>query len=244
MISFLYDNLLHKPLYNILVFLSFLIPGQDFGVAIITLTVLVKALLFPLSHKSVKTQAKMRELEAPMKEIKEKYKDDNQQQAIKIMNLYKEHGVNPFSGILLLFIQIPIILALYFLFRGGIDLSSPDIYSFVPKPDAVNSMFLGVLDIAKPSYFLAILVGVTQFIQAKFAVPSLPKQDLNKPVSFQEEFARSMQIQTKYFLPIFIAFVATKLNAGISLYWITNNIISIGHELLVKRKAKMELKGK
>jgi len=240
MFSYLYNTLLHNPFYNLLILFSFLLPNQDLGLAIIALTLLVKGLLFPLSHKSIKTQAKMRELEVPMKEIKEKYKNDNQQQAVKVMNLYKEHGVNPFSGIFLLLIQIPIILSLYFVFREGVNLLSPDIYAFIPKPETVNSMFLGLVDIAKPSYVLAVLVGVTQFFQAKFSVQPLPKQEKKKdaPPSFQDEFAKSMQLQVKYFLPVFIGFIATKLNAGISLYWITNNLISIVHELFVKKKSK------
>ena len=96
-----------------------------------------------------------------------------------------------------------------------------------------------MVDITKPSVFLAVLVGISQFFQAKLSMPKLPEPSTKKEnPSFQEEFAKSMQLQMKYFMPVFIGFIATKLNAAISLYWITNNVVSIFHELFVKNKAK------
>ena len=121
MLGNIFNTFFYHPLYNGLVFLISAVPLADVGIAIIALTVLVKLLLFPLSRKAVRTQLIMKELEPELKTLKEKYKNDKQQQARKVMDLYKEKGVNPFSGIARILIQIPIILALYWVFfRGGL----------------------------------------------------------------------------------------------------------------------------
>ncbi len=237
MFKSLYNFFIKTPIYNGLIFILAIIPGGDVGLAVIIITIIVKLVILPISHKSIKAQADIKGLEGEINKIKEKYKD-SQEQAVKIMSLYKEHGVNPFSGIFLLFLQIPIILALYFVFQGGIDINSPVIYSFVPKPAAISYTLFYIFDISKPSYILAILVGLTQFLQAKLALPPIKPVKSDGPASFQEEFTRGMSLQTQYFLPAFIAFISYKLDAAISIYWITNNIFSICHELFVKKKAE------
>ena len=93
-----------------MVVLTSVVPGHDLGLAVILLTLIVKFILVPISHKTIKTQKKLKELEPEITKLKEKHKDDQQGQALKIMELYKEHGVNPFSGVFLMFIQLPIIL--------------------------------------------------------------------------------------------------------------------------------------
>ena len=236
MFSFIFD-LFYYPLYNAIVFLSAIVPGNDIGVAIILLTVLVKILMLPLSHKTMEAQRKIKEIEPHIKKIKEQFKDNQEEQAVRTMNLYKEHGINPFASIFLLFIQLPIFIALYYIFTNKIDLASPVIFSFNVIPEAINTMFLGIIDLSVNNFYLALFVGITQFIQTKLSVPEIPKSQEKNP-SFAEDFAKSMNWQVKYFLPIFIVYVASKLSAAVSVFWITSNIFSIGHELIVKRKAK------
>ena len=224
-----------QPLYNILVVLTDILPGHDIGLAIILLTILVRLGLFPLYHKSTKTQAKLKEIEPELKALKEKHQD-REAQAKAMMELYKNHGINPFSGFMLLLIQLPIILSLYYVFRDSLDMHLDLVYSFVTFPQITSSMFLGWLDITGKSLAMAVLVGVTQFIQMQLALPALPKKTGNKE-SFGDDLSRSMQLQMKYFLPVMIIFIARSLPIAISLYWITSNIFSIGHELIVKKKA-------
>lgn len=235
MFSFIF-NIFYYPLYNAIIFLSAVVPGNDFGVAIVLLTILVKIIILPLSHKTTVAQKKMKEIEPQIKKIKEQYKDNQEEQAVRTMNLYKEHGVNPFASILLLFIQLPMFIALYYLFSGKIDLASPIILSFNLIPASINTLFLGLIDLSVSNIYLAVLVGLTQYIQTKLSVPELPKSQEKNP-SFAEDFAKSMNWQVKYFLPIFIIYVAYKLNAAVSIFWITSNLFSIGHELVVKHKA-------
>ncbi len=238
MFGSIYNAIFYRPLYNALVFLTAVVPNHDLGLAVILLTLFVKLLLVPVSHKTIKTQKKLKELEPAMAKIKEQYKKDQQEQAAKIMELYKEHEVNPFSGILLMFIQLPIILALFFVFKAGIDLSSPNIYSFISKPLFINAKLFGWLDLGQKNIFLAILVGLTQFFQVQFSLPPTPPKDNKNDDSFGDSLAKSMNFQVKFILPIFIMFVAYRLNTAVSIYWIVNNLFTVAHELYVRRKAE------
>src|SRR3989338_6570715 len=138
MISSIFHTLLYQPLYNSLVFLTNIIPGGDIGLAVIALTIIVRFVLLPLSHKQRNTQAQMKLLEGEMTVIKKTYANDKRLQGEKIMALYREHGVNPLSGFLLIFIQIPILLALYFVFTRGIPFSAIDLYGFVSLPGNID----------------------------------------------------------------------------------------------------------
>ncbi|MHB1117971.1 MAG: YidC/Oxa1 family membrane protein insertase, partial [Minisyncoccota bacterium] len=134
-----FSTFFYQPLYNALVFLVSVVPGSNVGVSIILLTVGVRSVLLPFSHKSVVSQAKMREIAPHIEKLKEKHKDDKQEQARKMMELYREYGINPFSGLLLLIIQLPIIFALYFVFFKGLPhLNEGHLYSFVHLPETVN----------------------------------------------------------------------------------------------------------
>ncbi len=233
------------PVYNGLVFFIDVVPGGDVGIAIILITIVVKSLLLPLSIKAVKTQYGMRLIEPELKALKEKFKDKREEQAKAMMDLYKKAGINPFASILLLFIQIPVIISLYFSVSrgGGIPLPAINVdilYSFIPNPTVVSMSFLGFLDIAARSLPLAILAGTTQFIQARLAVPaSAPKKEGSAP-SFKDDFARSMQLQMRYVMPVIIFVFAYTISAAIALYFTVSNLMAITQELIV-RKHKQDL---
>ena len=114
MLGNLWNAILYKPLVNILAIFVLIIPGGNLGVAVVMLTILVKAILFPLSQRSIENQAKMKLLEPEINKIKKSGKS-KEEQAKLTMDLYKKHKTNPFSGCLLLLIQIPIIFALYYI---------------------------------------------------------------------------------------------------------------------------------
>lgn len=98
MISNFFHLIFYQPLYNALVFLIGIVPFHDVGIAVIALTVIVRAILFPLTHRSIITQRKMRDLGPELKKIKERFKKDRQEEAKQTMILYKAHGISPFSG--------------------------------------------------------------------------------------------------------------------------------------------------
>lgn len=236
--QYLWNTFLYEPLHNALVFLIGIVPGGDVGVAVIILTVVVKLVLFPLSQKSIRSQIAMKLIEPDIAKIKADY-PDKQEQAKKTFELYKEKKVNPFSGCLVVLIQLPIIFALYYVFFKGLDIGAAKLYSFVPMPDVVNTNFLGILDVTSKSIVLAILTGISQFFQMKLSVPATPPSVPGEK-SFATDFAKSMNFQMKYILPVFIAFVSYSISAAIALYWFTSNLFAIGQELYVRNKVKKE----
>lgn len=241
MIGSIFNTVLHEPFYNGFVFLISIVPFHDVGLAVIALTALVRVALIPVMHKSTVAQRRMKELEPVMKEIKEETKEDKQEQSRQIMALYQKHGINPFSGCLLFIIQIPVILTLFWVFHKnlGNGLTTEGLYSFVTLPDIIQMKFLGLIDMGERSLLLAVLAGATQFFQMKFAIPKAAPRKKDEKPSFKDELSRSMQTQMKYGFPLFAFFLAyTTFSSAVALYWTTSNIISIGHELFVRRQGK------
>ena len=235
-----FNTVFYLPLYNALVWLSAILPGHSLALAIIVLTIIVRLILFPLQHSMSHTQRKLRELDGTIKGIKEKHSKDNAEQAKQIMLLYKEHGINPFAGFLVLIIQLPILLALYWVALVGANFDPNLLYNFVLnvfKPELIDPSLFGLIDVTKASYVLAILVGVSQFIQVSLTLPPPLPNQVDK-TSLKDSFARSMRVQMKYVLPVFVILIATQLPAAVSIYWLTSNLFSVGHELYVNRKAK------
>lgn len=238
MISDFFHTTIYTPLYNALVGLLGIGSWVDVGIAIIILTIIVKTILFPLSLKAARTQVLLKRIEKPMKEIREKYKENREEQGKKMLELYREHNVNPFSSFIVLFIQLPVIIGLYFVFlKGGLpDIDTSLLYSFISAPSDVSMSFLGFIDMAGKNIPLAVLAGISQHIQARLSMPASSPREEN--ATFQEDFARSLQAQVKYVLPFFIMFVAYVATAAVALYWITSNIFAIGQEIYVKKTIK------
>ncbi|QSH39180.1 membrane protein insertase YidC [Candidatus Kaiserbacteria bacterium] len=233
-----FNTFIFTPLYNGLILLIDFVPYADVGFAVIILTVLVKIILFPLAHKVAHMQVQMKELAPKLEELKEKYKEDKQEQTLKIMALYKEHNVRPFLSILVVFIQLPIILGLYWVFfRGGLpDIQLDLLYSFVPIPTTVNMNFLGLIDMGGRSVILALLAGATQYVHSYYALAK-PKPRGENP-SIKEDLAHSFHLQMKYVMPIIVVVISYTISAAIALYWLTSNLFAIGQELIVRRRLK------
>ena len=237
----LFNTALFEPLHNALAFLVSIMPGGDIGLAVIILTVIVKLILYPLTQKSIESNRKMKLLEPELKKIKEEYKDKKEEQAKKTFELYKQNKINPFAGCLIILIQLPIIIALYYVFLKGLDFTS-GLYSFITPPTVINPNFLGLIDMGAHSLILAILAGVTQFFQTRLSMPKAEPRG-EKDNSFQGSLKRSMDLQMRYFLPLFIGFVAFQVQAAVALYWVTSNTFTIGQELIGSwKKSKTQLK--
>jgi len=234
MLHYLWDTLLYKPLINALAFLVSVVPGGDVGLAVVILTVIVKFVLFPLSQKSIESQAQMNLLAPELNKIKASGAS-KEEQARQTFELYKKHKTNPFSGCLLVLIQIPIILALYYVFFKGINFNTSLLYSFVHAPENMNMLFLGVLDISGKSMVLAILAGVSQYLQAYF-MPAPSQNTQSTPGSFTESFSKSMSMQMKYVFPFVVAFIAYSISGAVALYWITSNLFAVCQQIYVNKK--------
>lgn len=237
MLGNIFNTILYQPLLNVLVLLYLYFPGHDFGIAIILLTILIKLIFYPLGAKAIKSQKDLAGLQPKIKEVQEKYKDDKETQTKEIMALYKNEKINPFSGCLPILIQLPVLIALYRVFWVGL---SPDqmvwLYSFVPNPGVVNSMFLGIVDLASPNMVLAVLAGILQFVQIR---SSVPPTKITKNSSTSEHMQRQMQ----YFMPVFMVIILFRLPSAVGLYWITTTIFTIAQQYIINkgtRKARYE----
>jgi YidC/Oxa1 family membrane protein insertase len=221
----IYYTLLYQPMLNFLVLIYIL--TNNFGIAVILLTVLIKWLTNPLNKKAIESQKAMTEIQPRIKEIQKKYKDTPEKQAQEMIALYKEKNFNPFSSIFLLFIQIPIIIALFQIFKGGIAIDPQFMYSFVHLPEMINPYFLGI-DLSQPNIVLAVLAAIAQYFQAK---TSFTKQKTEK----KEEGAKDkttqitemMQKQMVFILPIITLFVLFTLPSALGVYWLITTAMTV-----------------
>lgn len=177
----------------------------------------------------------MREIEPELRALREKY-PDKQEQAKRTLELYKKYDLNPFSGCLPVLIQLPVFLALFFVFKDGLVQSTEHLYSFVHIPATSNHFFL-TFDLTLKSYILALLVGISQYVYSALSLPKSTPITSNKP-TFQEEFSRSMNLQMRYFFPILFVFISANVPAAVALYWLTSNLFSVGQEMAVRKHRK------
>lgn len=217
----IYHEALYRPLLNGLIFIYNFLPIHDLGIAIVLLTVLLRLALYPLSRKAVSSQRAMSEIQPQISEIQKQYKGNKEEQAKRLMALYAEKKVNPFSGCLPILIQLPVLIALFQVFRTGLGGDFSYLYNFIESPGVLNTTAFGYIDLTKPSIILGVFAGVSQFFQAKL-VPSSPAGQ-----SGSGEFLKAMQWQTKYFLPALFVFWSLTLPSALPLYWTILNIFGI-----------------
>ena len=239
--SALWNSIFYQPIYNILVFIINHITFGDVGFAIILVTIIVKLALSPLTKKSIKSQILMKRMEPEIKQIKKDY-PNKEEQAKKTFELYKKYGTNPFSGCLVILIQLPVIFALYYVFYKPFSINPSLIYPFIQIPSLIHTNFIGLINMSDKSLVLALFAGISQFIQGYLATPIKPKLEIvtgvevEAPKTFQEQLSDSMQMNVRYILPIFITFIAWKISAAVALYWITSNIFTILQEAYIRRQ--------
>ncbi|MFN6934583.1 MAG: membrane protein insertase YidC [Tsuneonella sp.] len=195
---------------------------HNFGVAIILLTVIVRALMFPIAQKQFASMAAMRAIQPKMKAIQDRYKDDKQKQQQEIMGLYKSEGVNPLAGCLPILLQIPIFYGLYKVLMVGIDMRHKPFALWIqdlsaPDPAHILNLF-GLLPFTPPSFLaigpLAILLGISMWATFR----------LNPPAT------DPIQAQMFKFMPWVLMFVMAPFAAGLLIYWITNNLLTLAQQ--------------
>ena len=226
-----FNTILYQPLLNALVFLYQSLPGRDFGVAVIVLTLIIRFALYPLMIKSIKSQKMLSELQPKIQEIQQRNKGDKEKQAKEMMQLYKEEKINPMGGCLPLLLQLPILFALYRVFWHGMEPEAMSLlYSFVPNPGEINPFFLGLLNLSEPSLILAVLAGLLQFFQTRMLAP---KQKPDPKGGQMAQLSGMMQKQMIYFFPVFTIIILWRLPAAIGLYWVITALFSIGQQYLI-----------
>ena len=174
--------------------------SHSYGMAIILLTTLIKVVLYPLTVKQIKSMREMSKIQPLIKELQQKYKGDSQELNKKTMELYKEHGVNPFGGCLPMLVQLPI---LWILFRV---LNS---YNFG------DTKFLGLWNLSKPDpyYVLPVLIAILSFLQQKIMSPEGDQASQNKAMLI--------------LMPLFIGYISLKLPTGVVIYWGMSSFLDV-----------------
>lgn len=241
MISTFFHAFFYNPIYNALVALVVLVPGSDVGIAVILVTIGIRLLLLPFSLSAARTQRAMKVLEPKIKELKEKHKGDKEKEALETLALYRESRVNPFASILTVFIQIPVLLALYWVFYNEpfSTINTALLYSFTPIPHTISLQFLGIISVASKSIVLAVLAGLSQFLQAHMALSGTMKTSDTK--SMQNDFQRIMGMQLKYVFPFIIAVISYTTSGAIALYFITTNLAGSLQEWHVRSTINKEI---
>jgi len=235
-----FHTIIFEPLLNLLVIVFNILPGDDLGIAIVAVTLLIRFVLYPLSYKALRSQKKITILQPQLKEIQEKHKKDKQAQSKAVMAFYKEHGVNPFAGCLPFLVQIPILLGLYRVFLMELTPENlSGLYFFVSQPTHINSVFLGIVDLTIPSPALAILAGFAQYLHSRITFSQ--KKDLGIPAAGKSgapDFQKVLGKQMMYILPVVTIFIAWRFPAGLALYWLTTTLFSFGQQYVINRKIK------
>lgn len=233
----IFNQVLYYPLFNALIWLYNNISFQDLGIAIIILTVLIRFLLYPLSKKAIQSQKAMSALQPKIKEIQKKYKN-KEEQAKQMMVLYKENKINPMAGCLPILIQLPILIALYRVFFTGLNPERLNgLYSFVEKPESLNFIFLGLVDLSEKSIILAVIAGILQFIQSKMIMPKSDGKKKGLKLG-NVDFSTLMGQQMTYFMPLITVFIALSLPAALPLYWIVITLFGIIQQYFTKIENK------
>jgi len=235
---YIFNILLYQPLFNFLVLLYNYVPGHDFGISIILLTLVIRFILYPLSIKAIKSQKKIQRIQPKIQEVQQKYKDDKEKQAKEILEIYKTEKINPLGGLVFPIIQLPILLALYRVFWQGLDPKElVNLYSFVSNPGQINAVFLGTIDLSKPNMIIAILSGLVQYYQTKMLMPAKTSLKSSKG----PDFSRMMQTQMTYFLPVFTVIILLSLPSALGLYWTVSGIFSIIQQYFILKKPEEKI---
>ncbi len=219
-----YNEVIYRPLLNLLVGSYHLIP--DVGVAIILITGLIRLALAPSFGKSLKSQQAMSDLQPKLDQLREQHKDNREAQAKAMMDLYREHKINPLSSCLPLLVQLPVLIALYQVFGKALKSDLSGLYPFVSNPGHLDPRFLHLVDLSQPSWIFAIIAGLSQLWQGWLMLPKTKTQDPT---------ARAIQLQTTYLLPAVSVFIAWKLPAGLPLYWIATTLFTVAQQYYIKR---------
>jgi YidC/Oxa1 family membrane protein insertase len=247
--SFVFNELVYRPIFNLLIFVYNMLPWADFGVAIILVTLFIKFLLVPLSRKQIESQKKMQELQPQLKEIQQKYKNDKEKQTKETLEFYKKNKANPFSGCLPMIFQIVFLIAilriLMAISSAGLNIEKDtSLYAFVKNPGQINQYFLGFMDLSKSVDFkalnaggvahlaLVLLSAGVQYFQSKMMMPKMASKSQNAT----EDFSQIMSKQMLYLGPIMTLFLGVKFPAGVVLYWFISTVFSVAQQYYLTEK--------
>lgn len=227
----LFTEIFIRPIFNLLIAIYNALPTGDLGIAVILVVIVMRIFLWPLYKKAAQSQIMFAKIQPEIERIQKKFKNDKTEQTKQLLEVYRLHHFNPFSGMLVLFIQVPIILAIYRVFLKGITNNfAPLLYPWVANPGPLNVRFFNVVDLTKPFWPLVVLAALAQFWQAK----TLPQPKHEDPHSFQAAFSKQMI----YLGPILTVAIFASFPSVIPLYWALTSVLTVGQQYLLERHLK------
>lgn len=238
----LWRSVIYQPILNVLIGILVYMPGHQLGLSVILLTIIIRTILLAPSHKAMKAQLRMQEMQPKIDALKQKYKDDQARLAQETMLLWKTSKVNPLSSCLPILLQLPVLIALYSVVNGGL---SPDrsalVYDFMPAFSLhdIDPIFLGFDLLTRSVIVLPIIVGGLQFIQMQLMMAKQKKKKATQkegaaPMPMQNEMEMANKMM-KYIMPIMIAVFTAQLPAAVGLYWGTSTFYGIIQQLVVNK---------
>ncbi len=230
-----FNLFIHQPLLNMLILFYQYIPGNDFGLAIIALTIAVRVAMYPLNQAAIRSQKALADLQPHIKSVQDAWKHDKERQVRETLTAYKKANINPLSSLFLAAVQLPVLIALFRIFGTNINDGSinSSLYPFVVIGQQLDPHFLGVINLAEPNFIFSLAAGGLQFVQTKMLSGKALKSKNN-----QGDFSEIMQKQALYFLPLLTVFVLLNLPSALAFYWVASTIFAIGQQyLLLKKKS-------
>jgi YidC/Oxa1 family membrane protein insertase len=259
----MFTTLIVQPIFNLLVLIYALIPGHNFGLAIIIFTILVRLLMWPLVKKQLHHAKAIRELQPELKRIKAASKGDRQKESKLTMELYKERQINPFASLGVVLVQVPILIGLYIGLRKIIDHPQQLIDFSYPALHHLSWMktlshdihqfdetLFGVVDLTRtaggpiywPALLIAIASAISQFYQSKMLMPKSEDQRGLRQIlreagkgktADQQEVNAAVGRSTLYIIPLFVLFISLQLPAALPLYWLTASLVAIWQQKII-----------
>jgi YidC/Oxa1 family membrane protein insertase len=223
-IDYGFFSIIAGPLHFVLNFFNRFL--NNYGFSIILLTIIIKIIFWPLTHKSQKSMKEMQKLQPLMAKIREKYKDNREMMNKELMGLYRTYKVNPMSGCLPMLIQIPVFFALYRVLGSSIELRQAPFLLWINDLSAPDRLFNWSFSIPfmEPPYgipVLTLLMGASMFLQQKM----------------QPMVGDPSQAKIMMFMPIMFTVMFINFPSGLVLYWLTQNILSIGQQYYINKKS-------
>ncbi len=214
----MWNKIIISPLYNSLQF--FINYTHDIGISIVLFTIAIKTLLLPLNISANKTTKNIKKIQPEIDKLKTKHKNSPRDLGVELSKMYKENQIKPFSGILAIFIQMPILFGLY-------QILLKEIGNIQDKITFFN------IDVTKPNIILAVLTFISMAYLMHISSKDMTVSD--GASDFQKEFTKMMSLQMKYFLPAIVFITSIFLPAGLTLYFVVSNMFAIGQFFLLKK---------
>lgn len=238
------NTIIVTPFLNILITLYSLLPGHDFGVAVIVFTIIIRLILWPFASKALHSQKAMQELQPEVEKLKKRYKDKAELNKA-VMELYKEKEINPMGSCLPTIVQLPFLFGIFYVFSKFKDPNflsltnesgiSSLLYPFVKNisfvkelfatEGTISTMFLGLVNLGKPSVYLALFAAITQFFQTKMVTPAQ-----------NQDQTQQMMGKMTYLFPLMTFAFGASLLSALPLYWGVQSLFAIFQQYWVMHR--------